>query len=305
MDTDIVAPLPRKITIETTSVCNLRCVMCPQATGAVHRPKHLPEEMVQRLMPLLESGRYFELHGIGEPMLSPAFWRIVGILRERNPTASAVFNSNMVVLTEQMLNDLAASTITHINISLDAATAETYRKIRGADFASVTGNVARLVAVAGRRPKISVNMTVMKENLDEVPLFVRLAHSLGVDSAIVWPINDYGVDDPQIRVWETRLRGWHFVYRDQLLTDIPERVTATLAELMQVAKELGFAFTADNFPEHVAPPVTRADVEHAYQLFLGRPPENEEAIQFHLSAPSIEVLHAHFRNSPEVIGRSE
>jgi hypothetical protein len=41
--------------------------MCPQAIGAVHRPKHLPEGLLERLQPAIAHGDYFELHGIGEP----------------------------------------------------------------------------------------------------------------------------------------------------------------------------------------------------------------------------------------------
>jgi MoaA/NifB/PqqE/SkfB family radical SAM enzyme len=310
VDASFAVPLPSKVTIEVTSACNLRCVMCAHGIGAVQRPKHMSEDMVQRMMPLLESGRYFELHGIGEPMLSPAFWRILGLLRERNPEAMVVFNTNMVVLTEEMLDGLAASSVAHINVSLDAATADTYWKIRGADFGRVTGNVARAVAslsaTCTTRPKITVNMTVMKENLAEVPMFVRLAHSLGVDGAIVWPINDFGPDDPLMREWETRLRDWHFVYREQLLTDISERVGATIAAASRIANEIGFEFIASNFPESVeaSPPVTPADVEHAYRFFLGRQPENEDVIRYHLNAPSIEDLYARFRNSPEAIERA-
>ena len=241
---------PTKLTIETTSVCNLRCVMCPQAIGAIHRPKHLPESMVQRLEPALRSAKYVELHGIGEPLLSPAFWRMLAILKE-NPDCEAVVNSNLVVLSDKMLEDVATSTLLQISVSLDAASDETYRKIRGADFAIVTANVRRLAyrlqqIKNGRRPKLVLNMTVMRENLAEVPAFARLAKSLGADEAIVWPINDYGLDDKLMRTWETNLRDWRFVYREQLLTGISDQVTAIITETMSIAHEIGLNFIASN-----------------------------------------------------------
>jgi MoaA/NifB/PqqE/SkfB family radical SAM enzyme len=162
-----------------------------------------------------------------------------------------VVNSNLVVLTDRMLDDIAASTLLQISVSLDAATAETYRKIRGADFATVTANVRRLserlrASTAARRPLLVLNMTVMKENLDEVPMFIRLAKSLGADRAVVWPINDFGPDDEQTRFWETRLRDWHFVYRDQLLTDIPDRVMTMITEAKNIASEIGLDFISSN-----------------------------------------------------------
>jgi MoaA/NifB/PqqE/SkfB family radical SAM enzyme len=238
-----------KVTIETTSVCNIRCVMCPQAIGIVHRAKHLPEKVIDGMRPALATARYFELHGIGEPLLSPAFWRALALIRELNPTAMAVVNSNLVVLNDKMLADLAASTLEVLNVSLDASNAETYRKIRGADFEAVLKNIGRVLEARGPRLKLKVNMTVMKENLAEVPDFVRLAHRLRVDEAIIWPINDYGPEDALMATWETNLRGWHFVYREQLLTDISERVRATLSEAKAVASDLGMSFNTGNFPE--------------------------------------------------------
>lgn len=235
-----------KVTIETTSVCNIRCVMCPQAIGIIHRAKHLPAEVIDGMKPAIEAGRYFELHGIGEPLLSPAFWRALKLIGDLNPTAMAVVNSNLVVLSDKMLDDLTASTLAILNVSLDAATAETYRKIRGADFAAVLHNISRVVNRRQPRMKLKMNMTLMKENLSELPEFVRLAHRLSVDEVIVWPINDYGPEDALMATWETNLRDWHFVYRDQLLTDIPERVRATVAEAQAVADELRINFDAGN-----------------------------------------------------------
>jgi MoaA/NifB/PqqE/SkfB family radical SAM enzyme len=224
--------------------------MCPQAIGAVHRPKHLPDTLIERLQPALRSAKYVELHGIGEPLLSPAFWRFLTLLQE-NPACDAVVNTNLAVLTEKMLDDVSSSTLLQIGVSLDAATPETYWKIRGADFAVVTNNIRRLSArlhasSARRRPKLVLNMTVMKENLAEVPLFVPLAQVLGADQVAVWPINDFGPGDEQMNTWETDLRNWRFVYREQVVTAIPDCVAAVLNEARQVAGRIGMDFMDSN-----------------------------------------------------------
>lgn len=245
---------PYKITIETTSACNLRCVMCPHAIGAVHRPKHLPIEIADKLLPVIESGKYFELHGIGEPLLSPAFWRILEILANKNPSAEAVVNSNLVVLTDEMLAKIVASTLTQISVSLDAATAPTYYKIRGADFGRVLDNIGRLREAlikqnASRKLKLVVNMTMMKENLEEVVDFVRLAKSLGASEAAVWPLNDYGPADELTGHWTTNLRNWTFDYRQQMLTNIPQKVNNIISEAKERAKEINLPFKAMNLTE--------------------------------------------------------
>src|SRR6185312_14947964 len=59
---------PALLTIESTSRCNLRCVMCPHAVGAVDRPKHFDEQLVKRLTKFLLRSDAVQLHGIGEPL---------------------------------------------------------------------------------------------------------------------------------------------------------------------------------------------------------------------------------------------
>jgi MoaA/NifB/PqqE/SkfB family radical SAM enzyme len=73
-------------------------------------------------------------------------------------------------------------------VSLDAATAATYAKIRGIDaFDTVIENVrlfARLVHDA-QRPRLSFWLTAMRENLDELPALVDLAAEIGVSEVYV------------------------------------------------------------------------------------------------------------------------
>jgi MoaA/NifB/PqqE/SkfB family radical SAM enzyme len=74
----IVSYFPKDLSIETTTECNLNCVMCWRAIGAIHDLKHLPTEQLQQLVPYLRQAEFIQLHGNGEPLLSPAFWRALG-----------------------------------------------------------------------------------------------------------------------------------------------------------------------------------------------------------------------------------
>jgi len=73
---------------------------------------------------------------------------------------------------------------------MDAATAATYRRLRGVDrFERVTANVARLIGLQrqlGRTtPRVSLWFTATRANVDELPVFVRLAADLGVEEVYV------------------------------------------------------------------------------------------------------------------------
>jgi len=54
---------PIMMTLETTSRCNLRCVMCPHTIDAVDRPKHMEEYLVASLDKFIRQSRAIQLHG--------------------------------------------------------------------------------------------------------------------------------------------------------------------------------------------------------------------------------------------------
>ena len=90
---------PKIIELETSSLCNLKCVMCPQSlTGkyGVQRPNHLPELIVDKVIPYItDETECISLHGIGEPFLSKSFWKILPLL----PVGChSQCNTNMTVL---------------------------------------------------------------------------------------------------------------------------------------------------------------------------------------------------------------
>ncbi len=160
-----VRSTPVILSLETTSACNLRCVMCAHAYGEVHRPKHLDDGLVSKLKHLLKRANHIQLHGIGEPTNSPAFWRLLGDLPPPQQICDSSINTNFAVIDEERLSKLLDSNLKVINVSLDAGTEATYQKIRGFSFNVVVGNIERLLT--GRRargqafPLVYMNMTLM------------------------------------------------------------------------------------------------------------------------------------------------
>jgi MoaA/NifB/PqqE/SkfB family radical SAM enzyme len=101
-----------------------------------------------------------------------------------------LFNSDAISLTSARARRLVDSGLDEYRVSMDAATAATYRLLRGVDrFERVTGNVARLVDLQrelGRTtPRVSLWFTATRANVDELPGFVQLAADLGVGEVYV------------------------------------------------------------------------------------------------------------------------
>jgi MoaA/NifB/PqqE/SkfB family radical SAM enzyme len=173
------------------------------------------------------------LHGIGEPLLNPDLFRMIAYLKGRGVTV--VFNSDAIGLTEKKRRDLIQSGLDELRVSMDAATPETYRAIRGvATFDRVVENVTALGELkresAALLPKIALWFTVMKKNLEELPLFIRLAAKMSAAQVNVQRLVHYGEG---LAVQDQSVYG--------TLTAMEETL---LAEASRLSQELGVVLSA-------------------------------------------------------------
>src|SRR5262245_29332589 len=123
------------------------------------------------------------LHGVGEPMMVKALPRMVQYLKDRG--TYVLFNTNGTLLTERKGRELIAAGLDELRVSLDAAEPRGFLVVRGKDmFARIVRNVrafTRLQRSEGIEwPLVSLWLTGLKETIDQLPDFVRLAHGIGV-----------------------------------------------------------------------------------------------------------------------------
>src|SRR5205085_7215917 len=93
--------------------------------------------------------------------------------------------TNGTLLTERKGRELIAAGLDELRVSLDAAEPETFRVVRGKDmFGRIVRNVRAFTALQRaegfERPLVSLWLTGLKETIDQLPDFVRLAHRIGV-----------------------------------------------------------------------------------------------------------------------------
>jgi radical SAM protein with 4Fe4S-binding SPASM domain len=179
-------PLPSHLQVEITSACNLRCTMCLVSYRApVNKlAGAMPLELFRRLVGDLPALRRITLQGLGEPLLSPFLPDMIRTAVQRRIRVG--FNSNATLLSRRRADELVATGVDWLHVSLDGASPETYEKVRpGARFATVVGNLAGLVAAkqaaGSATPWIRVVFVAMRDNVAELPALVRLLTSIGVD----------------------------------------------------------------------------------------------------------------------------
>jgi len=184
----VVEGLPRSLYLETTNRCDSKCQTCIRTFQTLEPPADLTLERVQAIVAQFPVLDRVVLHGIGEPLLNPQIFDIVAYLKTR--VASVLFNSDAISLTPGRASRLIESGLDEYRVSMDAATAATYRQLRGVDrFERVTANVGRLIArqreLGRATPRASLWFTATRANIDELPGFVQLAADLGVGEVYV------------------------------------------------------------------------------------------------------------------------
>jgi len=186
-----IEPLPVIVEIASTNVCNILppCVQCWKHVNPQHGfinkdARHIPERFLTHLAPHIRLAEIITLHGAGEPLTCTYIFDAV---QHVHPLTRVGFASNGLLLTDHNIDKILQSNIHFIDFSIDAASPETYRKIRHNDFNRLLDNIKNLIKKrdeSGRKhPEVRINMCLMLENMSEIPAFVRLGKEL--DAAVV------------------------------------------------------------------------------------------------------------------------
>jgi radical SAM protein with 4Fe4S-binding SPASM domain len=194
--------LPRILYFESTNRCNLRCKGCILYRGSWESDRDITfKELVTITDQLPELEQIF-LHGIGEPLLNKQLPEIIRHLKGRN--VYVLFNSNGLLLSGQWQHGLIQAGLDELRISLDAASPQGYRKIRNNDkFEQVIENLKSLIWLKKQQrvthPKLSLWFLGTKENISELPGFVKLAAEIGIGEVYLQRLvyfqddNGYGI----------------------------------------------------------------------------------------------------------------
>ncbi|MCX5873743.1 MAG: radical SAM/SPASM domain-containing protein [Deltaproteobacteria bacterium] len=173
----------RLFQIEPTTRCNLHCVMCPWKD--LHRSgRDMDLDLYEALSKDFIDVEEVDLTGSGEPLMNEALDQMVRIAKDSGCRVG--FSTNGVLLTPDRLDKLLAAGLDWVAFSVDAATSETYKKIRvGASFEDVLDNLEYIKSVRNSRndrcPSLMIFFVMMKANYFELPDMVELASELDVN----------------------------------------------------------------------------------------------------------------------------
>jgi MoaA/NifB/PqqE/SkfB family radical SAM enzyme len=169
--------------LEVTNRCNLLCETCPRTFEALEPPADMSWELFTRIVDQVPNLARAVLHGVGEPMLVRDLPRMIRYLKDRG--VYVLFNTNGTLLNPRKFAELVATGLDELRVSLDAADAATYKEVRGKDFFHrIVRDVGKLTAyqreTGATTPKVSLWLTGLKETVQQLPDFVRMASGMGV-----------------------------------------------------------------------------------------------------------------------------
>ncbi|MBG0568987.1 radical SAM protein [Actinoplanes aureus] len=249
MPVELDPPLPAHLQVEVTAACNLRCTMClvryrppvNKLAGA------MPPELYHRLVDEVPL-RQLTLQGLGEPLLSPYLPEMIAAAVHRKIRVG--FNTNATLLNRRRAEELVASRVDWLHVSLDGASAGAYEAIReGARFDTVIENLRGLVRAkrdaGSATPWIRVVFVAMRDNVAELPDLVRLLGEIGVDELRVQNLShSFDDTDPAGRYQEIR----SFTADQALWTGADlELAGNAFAEAARIAADQGVRLRLPNF----------------------------------------------------------
>ncbi len=229
----VARELPTTLYLETTNRCDSKCQTCIRTFTTLEPPMDLTLERLVRIAEQHPSLKRAILHGIGEPLLNKELFAMIDYLKDRG--VAVIFNSDAISLTDSKIEQLLQSAPDEFRVSLDAATPETYLKIRGVpQLHRVVDNVSRLVVrqreLQRSLPKVSFWFTGIRANIHELPDLVHLAHKIGVAEVYL----------QRLVFYETGLA----VREQSLFGTLEATVTQAVEEAERLCTQYGIAFHA-------------------------------------------------------------
>lgn len=175
----VLESTPSVFIFTNSGLCNIQCIMC--GWKEVDENPELLNKTYEQVKPLLPEARVLILSGGGDPFVRPDTKAIL--------FGESFEHLKITLITNGLLLPKYWDKIKHhnfhcITISIDAATKETYEKIRlNANWESLLEALRVVAENRNRFWRIELNMTVMTENYKEIPAFIALAKKYGFSAS--------------------------------------------------------------------------------------------------------------------------
>ncbi len=182
----IVWGVPYIISVEPTSLCNLKCPECPTGSGILRRENaNLDMKMYQKFIDGIKTNAlHLLLYFQGEPLMNSDIFGMIKYATERR--LYTVISSNGQFLDNETARRIIESGLDRIIISVDGTDQSTYEKYRaGGNLNRILEGTKYLNALKKEkrrlRPEIIFQFLVFRHNENQVNIFRDFGKRSGAD----------------------------------------------------------------------------------------------------------------------------
>ena len=179
--------IPKKVRLEASTVCQLRCTGCFfQKGGADDLGRgFLTIDNFKKFCDMNPFIREIELSNFGEIFLNPDLTAIMHHAKEKGIALFSYNGSNFNTVSDEQLQALVETGFRGITLSIDGASQETYSKYRvHGDFDRIIENVKKLQELKkkanSKYPRLIWQFVLMEHNELEIGKAKQMAEQLGI-----------------------------------------------------------------------------------------------------------------------------
>lgn len=221
---------PELLGIFLTTRCNLRCLICRRENFSGEDMKF---EEIHKLEKQIKYASYINLTGWGECFLYPRFEEIIHYIFSVNKKKRIIQITSNGTLLSKSIGNLLKGRLSYFEISLNAATSETYKRdMKYGNFEKTIVNIQDFMSGLddADRKYVILHFVAYVDNYKEIPEFVRLANNLGIEHITV---GHYLIGTTE--------------HLDKGLFNIKDEYNKIISDAHKSALELGIDFSARRF----------------------------------------------------------
>ncbi|MCL6588574.1 MAG: radical SAM protein [Firmicutes bacterium] len=174
---------PNVFHVSNSGRCNLNCVMCEAKT--LKEDDLFNEKLFTRIIPsILPTLSRISLQGYGEALFNPHSRRFLQTLdASRYPHLKIQLFTNGLLFGPKLWETIKHNCFEYVSVSIDAASKETYEKIRRNGNWDILRKNLEFISELKRQNvfNFAINFIVMKSNYREMKDFAELGLRLGCD----------------------------------------------------------------------------------------------------------------------------
>lgn len=218
-------PAPMAIYVEPTNICNFRCVYCPesfsdfaQRSGGFKRLDADTFSDIADQIVALGQLKVLHFYMMGEPFLNRSLPAFIRLAVRKNIANRTCVTTNATVLTADIVDQVLASGLDYLRVSVYGATQESFTRRIGVSHFRLSHVVANVTELRRRRdanglskPFIYVKMIETgdeKENGTFRELFGPIADEVALEPAMNW--NDPPEGNLSLLSHDEMLSGLYF-----------------------------------------------------------------------------------------------